>query len=161
MIKRIIFLIFTAVCLYSCDFTDDALGRWPERTFPISRKNLTAAINQLYKKNAEYKVPGKWAEEDSLEKKSYFFLSGMTFYFKENPEEMYFVTLLVDDPSLADSSKTMIAIRSVSYGVGKWYRYSDESPDERVRIEKRFDKEIISKLELFTGTKALKAQQGH
>jgi hypothetical protein len=105
-------------------------------------------------------VPGKWMEEDSAEIKSYFFMPSMTFYFKENPEEMYFVTFIGDDTMLADTSKTIIAIRSVNYGV-EWFRYDDESPAEQVRIEKRFDKEIISKLELFTGTDALKAQLGH
>ena len=138
-----------------------ALGRWPERTFPISKKKLTVAISQLYDQNVEYKVPSKWIEEDSSEIKSYFYLPSTTFYFKENPEEMYFVTFIGDDKMLVDSSKTIIAIRSVNYGGGKWFRYDDESPAEQVRIEKRFDKEIISKLELFTGTDALKAQLGH
>jgi len=99
-------------------------------------------------------------EEDSSEKKSYFYLPGTTFYFKENPEEMFFVTFIGDDTMLADSSKTIIAIRSV-YNDGAWLRYSDERPAEQVRIEKRFDKGIISKLELYSGTEALKAQLGH
>jgi len=160
MIKRITCLILTAIFLCSCDFEENALGEWPERTFPISRKKLTAAINHLNDQNVEYKVPGKWIEEDSSEIKSYFFLISTTFYLSDNPEEMYFVTLIGDSTMLADSSKTIIAIRSV-YNDGAWLRYSDERPAEQVRIEKRFDKEIISKLELYSGADALKAQNGH
>jgi hypothetical protein len=159
MIKRITFLILTAIFLYRCDSSDTLLGGWPDRTFPISRKKLTSAINQLYDKNVEYKVPGKWMEEDSSIIKSNFYLLSTTFYFKENPEEMYFVSFIGDDSMLADSSKTIISIRSVNNGE-KWLRYVDENPAERVRIEKRFDKEIISKLELYSGTNSLKAQSG-
>lgn len=154
-------LFITSIILSGCGFNDDALGSWPERTFLISRKKLIAAIGQLYNQNVKYKVPGKWMEEDSSEIKSYFYLPSITFYFNENPEEMYFVTFIGDNAMLADSSKTVIAIRSVNNGEGKWLRYVDESPSERIRIEKRFDKEIISKLELITGRDALKEQLGH
>jgi len=157
MIKYLKYIIGIAIFLSGCDYSAETLGGWGDRTFPISRGKLTMAINKLYSLNSQYKVPEKWMDEDSSEIKSYFFLQSMTFYFKENPEEMYYVTFIGDSTMLADSSKTIISVRSVyNGGYYKWPRWIDESPAEQKRIGERFDKEIISKLELYTGTKCIK-----
>lgn len=147
-------LIFLAIAF--SHFQDDALGGWPDRTFPISKHKLEKAIDTLYSYNPEYKVPDKWKDEDSSIMKSYFFLPSKTFYF-EDPEEMYYVTFIGDSTMLADSTKITIAIRSVNYRGYNWSRYVDiKDTSERIRIEKRFDNEIISRLEKYTKTQAVK-----
>ena len=137
-------------------YADDTLGGWPDRTFPISKQKLEKAIDTLYSYNPEYKVPAKWKEEDSSIMKSYFYLPSKTFYFND-PEEMYYVTFIGDSTMLADSTKITIAIRSVNYDGYSWSRYVDiKDTSERMRIEKRFDNEIISRLEKYTKTQAVK-----
>ena len=155
-------LLLFIVLAYSCNYSNDTLGGWPERTFPVSKENLTIAINKLYQDNPNYKVPDKWKYADSSEIKSYFFLPSVTFYFKNNPEEMYYVTFIGDDAMLADKSKISIDIRSVSSdgnydGENNWVRYDNQTLLEKQRIEKRFDEEIISKLEQYTHSHVIKA----
>ena len=142
--------------LASCSLTSDSLHPFCIRTFPISKNSLAIAINKLYSTHPEYKPANKWMYEDTSMKKAYFFLESRSFYFKGEPEEMYFVTFLGDSTMLANPAKITIAIRSVNTGGPKWFDYAELSAIERSRIEKRFDCEIISKLEAYTNTKAKK-----
>jgi hypothetical protein len=156
---KILMAVLLSIFFYGCHYSDDTLGGWPERTFPISKKKIGDAINRLYKENPEYRVPDKWKYEDSSIRKAYFFLPSITFYFKGDPEEMYYVTFIGDDAMLADPSQITISIRLMNSGGSKWFKYIELNMDERKRIQARFDKEIISKLELYTKTNAEKLNQ--
>jgi len=142
-------------------FGDDTLGGFPERNFATSKKNLESAVDSIYSLNPEFRVPNKWADEDTSIKKSYFFMEGRTFYFKNDPEEMYYVTFIGDSAMLANPTKTTISIRLVNFGGPKWLKDREVSKSEYLRIEERFDKEIISKLENYMGLKSFKSEDGH
>ncbi|HEY8783654.1 MAG TPA: hypothetical protein VIM16_18650 [Mucilaginibacter sp.] len=168
--KRIIIIILIATLISSVfiwffytfrHFNDDTLGGFPERNFPTSKKNVETAINNLYSFNPEFKVPDKWMYEDTSIKHSYFFLEGKTFYFKNKPEEIYYVTFIGDSAMLADPAKATISIRLVYNGGPKWFKYDELDTVNRKRIEERFDEEIISKLEDYTKTKSSKTEDDH
>ena len=73
---------------------------------------------------------------------------------------MYYITFIGDSVALADTSKIAIGIRAVFNEkniAGKWWLAADDlKSKDKERIEKRFDAEIISKLELYTKKKASK-----
>ena len=69
---------------------------------------------------------------------------------------MYYVTFIGDSTALASTTKIGIGIRALNKGSYKWLLNDDLDSKEKERIEKRFDDEIISKLEEYTKTKALK-----
>jgi len=99
--------------------------------------------------------------EDTSIKNSYFFLKSRTFYFKNDPEEMYYVTFKGDSAMLADPSKTTIAIRLINRSGPKWFKYVELDTIERKRIEERFDKEIILRLEGYPKTKSFHSKDDY
>lgn len=127
--------------------------------FPISKKKLEIAMDSLYVRNPEYKIPEKWVKYNDWSKAGYDFLESRIFYFKSSPEEMYYVTFIGDSTTLADTTRIGIGIRAIFKGniTGKWWLVgNDLSSNEKERIEKRFDDEITPKLEKYTNTKASK-----
>jgi hypothetical protein len=146
---KIFFLLITSL-LVSCDGT---LGAFQPLQFPISKNKLEIAIDSLYSIHPEYKIPDKWKEENDWSKRGFNFLNSRIFYFKENPEEMYYTSIRVGNDSLTHID---IAIRSVFEDKKmKWLKQEDFSKEEETRIQERFKKEIISKLEKYTNSKSI------
>jgi len=152
-LKYLLYLL-SLVLLNACDYSAGALGGFPNRTFPISKRRLEITIDTLYSLNPKFKVPGNWESADSSMIKSYSYLESRTFYFKNDPEEMYYVTFVGDAETFNDTTKTPIAIRAVNRGGSKWYKYRDLDDKEKAKIESRFDLEIIHRIEIYTKTKA-------
>jgi hypothetical protein len=133
------------------------LGGFKDRRFPLSKKNLETAMDSLYVKHPEYKIPAKWEYFNDWSKRGYDFLESRIFYFKSSPEEMYYVTFIGDSATLANPSSVSIAIRAVfKEKTNIWLLNDDVDSKEKARIESRFDEAIISKLEEYTKTKASK-----
>lgn len=151
--KNHIFIIILLFLVSGC-ISGGTLGGFDLRTFPISKSVLNQAIDTLNIRNPEYKLPDKWQERDNWSQRGYGFLESNIFYLKGVPEEMYYVTFIGDSTMLADPKKVSIAIRAVYNGGDSWLLESDLDKQERERIETRFDKEIISKLESYTQVKA-------
>jgi hypothetical protein len=124
--------------------------------FPISKKKLEIAMDSLYVKHPEYKTPKDWEKFNNWSERGYEFLESRIFYFKSSPEEMYYVTFIGDSTALANTMKIRIGIRALNKGNYKWLLDDDLDSKEKERVEKRFDVEIISKLEEYTKTKASK-----
>jgi predicted small secreted protein len=124
--------------------------------FPTSMAKLKIAIDSLHNIYPEYKIPKKWEGLNNWSRKGYYdFLVGRIFYFKSSPEEMYYVTFIGD--SFEDTTKICIGIRSVfRESTYKWANDDSLVDKEKERIVKRFDNEIVSKLEKITKTKARK-----
>ena len=142
-------LFFT---LISCDGT---LGGFNTISFPISKKKIEIAFDTLYSHYPEYNIPDKWREYDHWQKKDFGFLENRIFYFKEAPEEMYYVTFIGEEETLKDTTHIDIAIRSVLIRRKmKWLKQEDFNKEEENRIQTRFKEEIISKLEKYTNSKA-------
>ena len=152
---RIIFFCLIFCLVISCG----TLGSIGDTIFfPTSKKKLEIAIDSLYAKHPEYKIPEKWEPFNDWSKLGYDFLESRIFYFKSEPEEMYYVAFYGDSTILADTTKVGIGIRAMYNGDyrGRWLLGDSLSFKEKQRIKARFDREIVSKLEEYTKTKVTK-----
>jgi hypothetical protein len=133
------------------------LGGFDKRIFPVPKESLVRAITLLYEEHPEYHIPPKW-QQDDWKKRGYDFLDTRIFYFSAEPEEMYYVSFIGDSIVQADPNRISISIRSVYTASGGWQLEENFGREERERIEKRFNREIITKLEEYTGTHALRGK---
>lgn len=147
------FLLLIAFLLVSCD--GNYLGGFNTLSFPISKKRLEVALDSLYYNNPEYKIPNKFQDFNNWSKMGYDFLDSRIFYFKEKPEEMYYISFIGDEETFKDSTHIDVAIRSVFIVSKKnWFEQKDFTKEEENRIQTRFKSEVISKLEKYTNSKA-------
>lgn len=157
---RIIATLFF-FALTGCGFGAGTLGGFETITFPTSKQTLVVAIDSLFAQYPEYKTPDKWKKRDDWKERGYDFLDSRIFYFKSEPEEMYYVSFYGDanDSLQVDTTKTGISIRAVDNSADYiWTKESDISSSEERRISERFQNEIVSKLEHYTNTKAFYGQ---
>ncbi len=140
---RILFFAFLILLFIGCGM----LGGFDRRTFPSSKRDLAKSIDKLYRKYPEYVIPDKWKKYDDWKERGFGFLDTRIFYFKDAPEEMYYVSFYGDSVEQHSLYKISIAIRAVCSGTAYWKLEKEYKRKERERIEQRFDKEIISKLE--------------
>ena len=150
-IKSLFILVLFSVI--SCDGT---LGGFKDRNFAIPKKNIEKAVDTLFAENPQLNIPKKWEEYDTWKKRGYDFLDSRIFYFQTEPEEMYYVSFVSDGNENQDKDgPTIIAIRSVfTKRHKKWKEEAEFDDIEKVRIENRFDSEIVSKLERYSGVKS-------
>ena len=97
-------------------------------------------------------MPEKWTIFNNWSERGYDFLEGKIFYFSSPPEEMYYVTL-IEYPKMKSSEIGIRAIHNDNGGY-KWLLEHDLTEKEKTRIKKRFNDEIIKKLENITNTKS-------
>lgn len=146
--------IFSFLLLFALTSCDGTLADFKIISFPTSKTKLEIAIDSLYSNYPDYRMPEKWKEYDSWSKRGYDFLESRIFYFKNEPEEMYYVTFVGEEETLKDTTHIDIAISSAyRRRTGNWSE-EDFGKEEEIRIQKRFKREIISKLEKYTKTKA-------
>ena len=149
---KIFFILLFSCLLSNCG----TLGGFDSRNFATPKKNIEKAIDTLFIKNPELEIPEKWKEYDTWEKRGFGSLDTRIFYFQSEPEEMYYISFVGDGNEKQDENgPTILAIRSIfTKRHNKWLKEEDFGDDEKERIEKRFDTEIISKLEKYSGIKA-------
>lgn len=152
---KIFFTLLFSCLLISCDGT---LGGFDNRIFSTPKKNIEKAIDTLFVNNAELEIPEKWKEYDTWEKRGFGSLDTRIFYFQSEPEEMYYVSFVGDGNEKQDENgPTILAIRSIfTKRHNKWLKEEDCDDNLKERIENRFDTEIISKLEKYSGIKAIR-----
>ena len=132
------------------------LGGFEDRVFPVPRARLARAIDSLYAEYPEYKLPEKWQPLDDWKERGYGFLDSRIFYFKNMPEEMYYISFIgMPEDSTINNIEATISVRAVRDSASGWMLEAGTSRAEKRRIEKRFDDEIIAKLERYTGVKAI------
>jgi hypothetical protein len=155
--RQLLITILLICTLTGCFYGAGTLGGFDIRTFPTSKTTLVRAIDTLFAKHPEYVIPYKWQSRDDWKARGYDFLDSRIFYFSSNPEEMYYVSFIGDanDSIQANTKMTSISIRAVASNesVG-WTLEKETSSADKERIEKRFNEEIILKLEKYTRTKA-------
>ena len=144
------FLYLMAYLLQSCG----TLGGFEIITFSTSKENLEKGIDSLYAAYPQYRIPSKWNSKDDWSARGYDFLESRLFYFKDPPEELYYVSFVGDSTSFADKSKVSISVRAVTNETSGWILEKDVSSKESDRIELRFRKEIVEKLARITDSKA-------
>jgi hypothetical protein len=150
---KLLLTLVTFLC--SCQYIGaGSLGAWRITGFPITDKELLMSVKELFKEYPQYRIPEKWKYETEYWKNEGFDTTKtMVFYFNNNPEEMYFVTLaepgIVKNPEFA-----RIAIAAIYNDQEKdWKEIKKYNDQEKLRTEQRFQNEIISKLENLTKTK--------
>lgn len=132
------------------------LGGFDIRFFPTSKKEVVKAIDDLYRNNPEYYIPEKWKYQDDWKARGYGFLDTRIYYFKNPPEEMYYVSFYGDSTIQANPHKIGMAVRAVYNDSHGWDIEKEFKRKERERVEQRFQTEIIAKLEVYTETKAIR-----
>jgi len=150
-IKIFLFFLFSLI-FFNCG----TLGGFDSRNFTTPKKNIEKAIDTLFAKNPELVIPEKWKSNDDWKKRGFGFLDTRIFYFQSEPEEMYYVSFVSDGNEKQDENgPTILAVRSVfTKRHNKWLKEEDFDDNAKERIENRFDTEIISKLEKYSGLKA-------
>ena len=160
--KRL-YIPFLAFFLFfnSCNYPGDgALGGWDIIEFKTSEAKLKQAIDSLYKLEPSYKTKGNWKYESNEWLKDHYYLNTVIFYFNSPPEEMYYVTY-VDNGNGDNPNFSRLAIRAVQISSNSWKRYQDVSKNEKLRIEKRFHKYIVKRLEMLTKVESSKIPTSH
>lgn len=148
-------LVISSLLLFSCNYIGaGSLGAWKIKGFPITNKQLALSISNLYEKYPQYIVPEKWKYELDYWKDDTFQSSKMLFfYFGNEPEEMYFVTFV--EPGLTrNPDYVRVAIAAIYTQNTGWKEIDKYNDEEKIRTEKRFEDEIIMKLEKLTNTKS-------
>ncbi|MDR7211676.1 hypothetical protein J2W48_003633 [Flavobacterium piscis] len=150
---KLFFILLFSCLLISCDGT---LGGFDNRNFETPKQNIEKAIETLLVKNPELEIPEKWNDNDNWKKRGFGFLDTRIFYFQSEPEEMYYVSFVEDGNEKQNKNgPTILAIRSVfTKRHNQWLKEEDFDYNTKERIENRFDTEIISKLEKYSGLKA-------
>jgi hypothetical protein len=150
---KLFFILLFSCLLVSCDGT---LGGFDSRNFETPKQNIEKAIETLFVKNPELEIPEKWKDNDDWKKRGFGFLDTRIFYFHSEPEEMYYVSFVEDgNEKQSENGPTILAVRSVfTKRHNKWLKEEDFDDNAKERIENRFDTEIISKLEKYSGVKA-------
>jgi len=145
------FVLLGCICSFmaACD-TAGQIG--DTASFKTSHAALDAAIDTLYARDPEYKIPQKWAAYDNFTLKPSKYLFKKVFYFKSPPEEMYYVSLIDDSIMNGDTSHVRLAIRAVNRG-GAWLQADKFGYKDQRKIQKRFSEEIIAKLKDITKVK--------
>ncbi len=152
MIKQTLLLLIGA-SLIGCGFGTGRKEGFDKRVFSLSKQTLTSAIDSLIDEHQEYKIPEKWVGLYNWKEENDFEYSHI-FYLQAKPEEMYYVSFVGNQKDSVQNSKAAtIVIKMVCDG-SEWQNGKNISRSEKARIEKRFDKEVIAKLEQLTGTKA-------
>ena len=145
-------LVILSVCLIiGCG----TIGGFDVRSFPTPKQKVVEAIDTLFAKYPEYDVPSNWQSFNDWKERGYDFLDSRLFYFRSAPEEMYYVTFLGDSNNIYKSGFTSLAIRAINNGRGHWTLEDEITSSEKSRIQSRFDKEIIAKIEDYIDSKAI------
>jgi len=160
MINRKHINAFVILCCISglitgCDTMGQIGGTY---SFHTSKDTLERAIDTLFAKYPEYRMPQKWEQYNTLTPRPAPYLENKYFYFKDQPEEMYYVVLIDNLVMTGDSSRAGLAIRAVNTGNSKWLKESDLGYRDERRIAKRFDSLIVTKLQKYTGAKVRKEE---
>lgn len=137
-----LFLVVPLIVLFAGCGT---LGSFKVMNFSVDKHQLSLAIDTIFKNYPNYKIPEKWKYLDSWDERGYGFLDSRIFYFKDSPEEMYYVTFR-GGKTASLNTLASISIRAVSSGKGKWLVQDDLNDKECERIELRFESEILSKI---------------
>ncbi|GEM_PF-716077 len=151
-------LVLMILLFTGCVFSAGTLGGFSNREFPLSKRDVVEGIEHFYTDYPQYKMPSEWERFDGWSKRGYDFLDSRIFYFDSPPQEMYYVTFLGDanDKEKEDIRPVSMAVRSVCDTIGSWRNRGDFTPEEVRRIEKRFDDEIVSRLEKILNTRAIR-----
>jgi len=117
--------------------------------FHTNADTMARAIDSLYAKYPEYKLPAKWQAYDNLSLKPTPGIVNKIIYFKGAPEEMYYISVINDSLVSGSRHRNLLAIRAVNQGSPKWLQSEDINYKEEKRIRKRFSQEIIAKLKVY------------
>ncbi len=147
-------LLFFMVIISLSQTRCGSLGAFEQIEFSVSKEKMDLAIEKLFIEYPEYKIPEEWIKFDDWSKRGYDFLDGKIFYFKSEPQELYYISYFTTEQSNSKKPTLKLAIRAINSGNERWLLSEDLSEREIKRIETRFRSEIIPKLEKYTQSKS-------
>lgn len=148
LIKIFSYLV-TFQILIACNFGAGTLGGFDPVVFSTSKIKLKEAVDSVFAQYPQYIIPKKWDYLNNWKARGYDFLESEIFYFNDSPEEMYYVAYLSDP----DSNTVEISIRAINNGGNYWFLRKDLNEFESKRITKRFNSEIVKKLNYYLNKK--------
>lgn len=158
--RYLIGLVLT-LSLTGCDiFSAGTLGSFQIWSFPVPMRDIDIKLLLLYRSGLIENVPDKWVDKDSWKERGYGSLNGKIIYFKDSPEEMYYFTYHeLEAESFGNENEfplTKISVRAVINDIGTWKTVEkfEKNKSEEIRINRRFYKEVIYKLEKQLGKEA-------
>ncbi len=90
--KKKCIIIVVVMAFSSCKwFGAGTLGAFQDWAFLLPKNQFEKQISLFIKSNPQYIIPKKWEYLDDWEERGFGFLNGKVFYFKNNPEELYYV----------------------------------------------------------------------
>jgi len=117
--------------------------------FDCNNKELFVCIKNFYSQHKNYQVPEKWVKWDISDDPGYIDLMGVSYYFLpekeyDQPEEMYYVTLIIKSLSDSTIKTSYLSIRKVvNLNNEGSISFANLSKKEKIRIEKRFKYYIV------------------
>jgi hypothetical protein len=134
-------LIMVAVfisSLYSCGTT----GHIKFYYFDASKKEVEKRLKEIINQDSLHIVPSKWKEHTMGDYFERYYV-----YFSNSPEEMYQIGFTGDSSDWKNANYSKLGLICVY--AGEQFEYeNDLSYREIKRIEKRFEEEILSRLDL-------------
>ena len=115
--------------------------------YGVSKDSIQNVIDIFLEENPQYRVPEKWKE--AYLKRASTFSDDFFIYFNQSPEELYWVKYYRDKMYWQEHPKnSRIVLVGVFTHDEKWNLYDEFKLcyKGKKRIEKRFEKEILSKL---------------
>jgi predicted small lipoprotein YifL len=134
-------LLFLLFLCASCGTT----GHIYYYDYDIPKDSLKQALTEFFEENPQYKKPEKFKEYTGED-----FRKGLDvfFYFKENPEELYWAGYMEGDQSYLDAHPDECTFGLIAFASpgGRWQYERNLWFWEEKRVRERFEKEILSKL---------------
>lgn len=161
--KTVFFFISLISLLIRCNtFSPGTLGSFQKWRFPIPEKQFDSEVNAFFKNNPQYLIPEKWEHLDSWKQNGYGSLNGKIFYFSSHPKEIYYVSYSADvegfedkkNPNQRQFLKEQLTWEKKERGPQQKIQKKNEK--EIHRIDDRFYKQIITKLEKQANVKSEK-----
>jgi hypothetical protein len=146
MAKKICIFFIPTLLITSC--IASGLGSGKVFTLECTRGEAAKCLKNFRKEHPEFEIPDSLKKYDRWEQDGYSFLQGQVIYFSQKKIEMYYVSLIKN--KLTDTTSTQPSYISVRYFFDfkkmLWERASHLEKSELKRIDKRFEKEVLLKL---------------
>jgi hypothetical protein len=145
--KKSIIYILLLFSISGCGIGAGTLGTFQVWKLDTNIDKVLSAFEAINESN----LPDKWKKTSSNIQQNYEFMSTICIYFRESPEEMYFLSYN------GNSKVTKISVRSV-YDGKIWRTQNKCTDEENSRINNRFQQIIIKKLKNITNSSAEKVE---
>ena len=151
--KKVLYILLI-LFLSSCNFSPGIHGL---DILEVERLDLNRTEFEIQYKLFEngypsYQAPSKWSDSINYWNQVFGFVDCKYIYFNQNPEELYFVTLIGDSKDTTSLNQTLfyqqtlLGVRASFDSINGWRTENDFTENETNRITRRFKTKIIPKI---------------